>query len=403
MSPTTIEFEAHPKQLEFLDSTAATVVFRGGAGSGKTLAGVMWALKQGLAKPGSRGMIVSATHPQLEQAVLPHLLDVATKTGLVQDWRFNKSARQVTLPNGSVFWLRSADRPESLLGADLAWLWGDEAGLWKPDAWRFCASRIRQPGFEHQIAVTFTPKGRNWAWHTFGQPRAGLHIVEVTTLDNPYIGVDLVNRLRDEYGEGSQFWRQEVLGEYVAFEGLVYPDFVPERHIDEPPVGQPFANTVGGVDWGWTNPGVIVVARLDGEGVMWLVSEVHERQRSIEWWARAAADLQESHHVSGWYCDPSEPANIDALRRAGVRAERANNDVVPGITAVGSRFSAGTIRIAPACANVIAELAGYCWRRRADGSTIADEPEKVNDHAMDAMRYAVMGLTTPRTTFMQSL
>ena len=68
---------------------APTVAMIGGAGSGKTLAGVLWALKRACEWPGSRGMIVSASHPQMEQAVMPHLIEVAYKSGLLAAWEWN--------------------------------------------------------------------------------------------------------------------------------------------------------------------------------------------------------------------------------------------------------------------------------------------------------------------------
>ncbi len=386
-----MEIEAHNKQREFLASDAPNVVFQGGAGSGKTWTGVLKCLLLALGNPGSRGMFVAPSHPQLEQAVMPHLLALADTVGLLATWQWNRAKNIITLPNESVFFLRSATDPGSLLGADLAWAVGDEVALWKQDAYRYLMGRLRQPGYPHQAAFTFTPKGRNWAWDTLGTPREGLHIVKVTTFDNPYLERDFHERLHREYGEGSQFWRQEVQGEYVAWEGLVYPQFDVERHVADPPPGTHFIRVLLGVDWGWTNPGVILVLGMDPHGNLWVLDETYETERDLSWWGNEAIRIMQRWGATSAYCDPSEPGNIAGLQSLGIAAYPANNAVIPGITDVGSRITGGHLYVAPHCTHLIAEIGMYCWKSRADGTIRRDEPEKQHDHAMDALRYGTLG------------
>ena len=48
------------------------------------------------------------------------------------------------------------------------------------------------------------------------------------------------------------------------------------------------------------------------------------------------------------------------------------------------------LTVEPHCVNTIAEFESYCWKENREGE-YKDEPEKANDHAMDALRYCVMG------------
>jgi len=48
--------------------------------------------------------------------------------------------------------------------------------------------------------------------------------------------------------------------------------------------------------------------------------------------------------------------------------------------------------LAPDCTVTRAELRAYCWKQQRDGTIRNDEPQKVNDHCMDALRYAVIAL-----------
>jgi hypothetical protein len=79
---------------------------------------------------------------------------------------------------------------------------------------------------------------------------------------------------------------------------------------------------------------------------------------------------------------------------AGLNALPATNAVLPGLQATGGRIAARTLLVAPGCIETVREIQTYCWRTRPDGTVRADEPEKLNDHAMDALRYGVMGLHT---------
>jgi len=393
--PKPARLKLYRKQLEFCQSAAPTVTFQGGAGSGKTRAGCAKALLFALKHPESRGMVIGASYPSLKQAILPHLEAVAGELGLRSCWSVNRADNQIALPNGSSFWLRSADNPESLLGADLSWCWGDEPATWKHDAYRYLVGRLRQPGFPHQAFFTFTPKGRNWAAVELCNPRDGLEIIKATSLDNPFTDYEYRERLRREYGEGSQWWRQEVLGEVVAFEGLVYPQFAAETCVQKPPSAEEFTGWFAGVDWGWTNPGVILLGGLHKDGALWIVREWYETERTLEWWLNIAQGITGTLKPRAFDCDPSEPGNIDSFAKAGLAARKANNAIIPGITAVAGKFAAQELFIAPACPHLIEELSGYCWKRQKDGEIKRDEPDKVHDHACDALRYLVMGQLEP--------
>lgn len=393
---TTATIHLWEKQETFRASEAPNCTFQGGAGSGKTRAGCAKALLRALQHPGSRGLIVGASYRSLDRSILPHLHTVAEELGIRESWSWQRAKDYVELPNGSGFWFASADKPESLLGLDLAWAWGDEVGLWKRDAYRYLMGRLRQPGYLHQFFATYTPKGRNWAWEELGTERDGLEIIRASSLENPFVDEEFRARLRREYGEGSTFWRQEVEGHFVAWEGLVYPQFSVERHVAPVPEDLALVSYTAGADWGWSNPGVLLLLGLADDNTLWVLAEHYDTERPVEWWAERACEWHREHRLLAVDCDPSEPANIAKLQAAGLPARRARNEVVPGIAAVASRLQQDTLRIAPGCERLIGELQSYSWKRKADGTLHGDQPEKVHDHAVDALRYGVLGLARPR-------
>jgi phage terminase large subunit len=86
------------------------------------------------------------------------------------------------------------------------------------------------------------------------------------------------------------------------------------------------------------------------------------------------------------YCDAAEPDRIDELIKAGFNAKKAVKDVVAGIVKVKSY----PLYLTTDSKNLISEMNGYKWATDNNGEILDDKPVKANDHATDAMRYAIM-------------
>jgi phage terminase large subunit len=96
------------------------------------------------------------------------------------------------------------------------------------------------------------------------------------------------------------------------------------------------------------------------------------------------------------YCDAAEPDRIDELIKAGFNAKKAVKDVVAGIVKVKSY----PLYLTTDSKNLISEMNGYKWATDNNGDILDDKPVKANDHATDAMRYAIMThLNAPPLTY----
>jgi len=84
--------------------------------------------------------------------------------------------------------------------------------------------------------------------------------------------------------------------------------------------------------------------------------------------------------------DPSATSFIAELRSRGYSVREAVNDVIPGIQQVSRLLSSETLFIDPSCTNTIQEFGAYVWDENAQKRG-EDKPKKVNDHAMDSLRY----------------
>jgi phage terminase large subunit len=82
-------------------------------------------------------------------------------------------------------------------------------------------------------------------------------------------------------------------------------------------------------------------------------------------------------------CDSARPEMIEEIKRAGYLAKQAVKEVKKGIDSVKST----ELFIHKESLSIVKELASYKWK--TNGDLILDEPVKVYDDAMDAMRYAI--------------
>jgi PBSX family phage terminase large subunit len=380
-----IPYLPEPKQRVFHASTAKFRAFIGGIGSGKTTAGVNEAIKLAIQYPGSFGVIVAPTYTMLRDSTQREFFKYLPRE-LIKN--FNKTENHLILINGSEIIFRSADDPEKLRGPNLSWFYIDEAALCTQLAWDILIGRLRLPpakGF-----ITTTPKGRNWVYVIFVEMRLG-EIIRCSTREAPHASREFLRSLEETYS--AEFAKQEIEGEFIALEGLVYDEFSREKHVVAFK-GREWKEVIAGVDWGYTNPAVILVICFDSDLRAHVVDEFYERRKLINQIKEKAEEFSETYNISTFYCDPSEPQNIKELKLVGLKAKQADNAVLPGIQMVKSLLQVRDdglpgLLIHPRCSSTIMEFENYSYPQEKDGRPIKEEPIKMFDHAMDALRYAL--------------
>jgi hypothetical protein len=327
---------------------------------------------------------------------------------------------------------RSGDKPGRLRGPNLTGFWWDEIGELAGDAgdgqggvWDISIGRVRRkkPGgqpFDYFGIGTGTPKGRNWAWHYFvHDPKPGYLLIQYSSRCNIHLRSGFISDLEQRYT--SEFAEQEIEGKFVAFAGLVYRLFERNRHVVDPALRKTrFKRVIAGVDWGFANPGIILVLGIDYDDRIWVVHEERARRVPVvspdrsgraDDWIKRATRLRDQFGIEMFVCDPSEPEHIDAFRAAGLPAKGANNRVMFGIGLVAGRMQDGiddrprllfdpqtaepkddyaTQNRQPAC--LVDEIEALIYEPGTD------RPQKKFDHGPDALRYGVVEIDQPTGT-----
>lgn len=309
--------------------------------------------------------------------------------------------------NGSRLLYRSADDPDSIRGLEVGGLWYDEGAKSPSDeAWKIGIGRLSQRGMPNRAYCTTTPKGHNWLYKFFVEDaKPDTDVIYSTTMDNrTNLPEGYIESLEQQYS--GAFYRQELLAQFVGFEGLVYPEFSPISHIMER--GTKGLRHIAGVDFGYTNPTVFLAIAVDNDDCMHVCEEIYQSGRTLEQMKDEILRLHGKYGIEAYFCDPSSPDLIATLRSWGLSAREANNDILSGIMEISSRLplrgDRPRLTFDKGCSRTIEEMGQYRYPDAKANRNPEEKPIKLYDHAMDALRYAAMSLrkTTSTSRFQKS-
>lgn len=367
-----IDFTNYPWQAKIWNSDKRFLALCAGVQGGKTTFGAVWMINEMHKRGKGQYLIVAPTYKMLNQSTLTKFQEIVPR-----GWgQLNKSDMTFVTKDGRIAFLRGADNPESIEGITAKAIWADEASLMKPNIWLMMQGRVSQT--QGRILLTFTPLSMNWVYKDiYLKRKEGEKEYEFVRYKN----VDAPHFPKEEYERAKRVltdiqFKMRYGGEFAKLEGLVYPGFNTDHIIDPFEIPEDW-DRKGGVDWGFNNPFVALKGAKDSDDVLYVYDEFYQ-SRVIEHEQHLDEDIC-------YFADPSGKYEIESLRAKGFQIESANNDVLPGIDKVNERINTGRLKVFKTCRNTIEEFELYQFQEGKD------RPIKENDHAMDALRYMVMG------------
>ncbi len=225
-----------------------------------------------------------------------------------------------------------------------------------------------------------------------------LHL-HFTMDDNLSLSLKTKERYERRYSKGSTFYRRFILGEWCMAEGRIYDFFTEDRLkgyvVDALP--QSFDRYHIGIDFATSSVCVFLLIGRS-QGIWYLIREIYwDAQKQ----GRQKTDSEYSRDFGGLVkdirprvdCDPGGGGAglIAQLRKdyPGLLINSAMNEVIPGIQTTSQALTDGKLKIHSSCVNTIQQLSTYSWDPKAQERG-EDKPVKKNDHAPDALRYAIM-------------
>ena len=367
------------------------LVLDGGAGSGKSVFAAQKCVYRAVVERNHRIPVIRKVAKTIRESCFEECKKAISRWKLTKLFEINKSDLTITCPgtNSKLIFV-GMDDPEKIKSIhDITSVWIEEATELMPEDLRQIGLRLRgQNKSYHQIIVSFNPilathwlKGR--FFDTDQHELTQIH--KSTFRDNRFLTQNYLDELNDlqtrdpeayeVYGKGE--WGRKLSGLVYGSDIVVQRNQYPDPHqIDE---------TTYGLDFGYNNPSALL--QLDYyDRVVWVTEKLYASGLTTDDLI-ARMDRMEISKSAPIYADSAEPDRIEMICRAGYNCKPM--DKRPGSVAAGiSIVKATIIKSLPSNYNFNAEWNTYAWKRDKYG-VILDEPEKNNDHAMDALRGAL--------------
>jgi PBSX family phage terminase large subunit len=232
-----------------------------------------------------------------------------------------------------------------------------------------------------------TPKGFNHFYDLFNKESKDTDYksFHFTSYDNPHLPVEELNKAKTELTEDR--FAQEYMADFRKTEGLVYKEFDRSRHV----VGtlpEHFDEVIAGIDFGFTNPTAVIHIGRTGDDNYIATQEWYKTGRTEE----QIADYVQSCNFNRVYPDSEAPSAIEVLNRRGiavVEVVKNKDSIQNGINRVRQLLKMGKLHVHSSCVNLITEFETYAYPAKKPDHNEYENPIKENDHALDALRYAL--------------
>lgn len=429
-----------PKQKLFLELALAQgspkyIRYLGGIGSGKTLIGCITILTWAVLYPGDY-LISRQFYPELITTTYKTFLEICPPE-LIVEHKVAERWVKVRAAGGQLsnIFFRPLEEPDKLRSLNLSGFYIDEASQVSEAAFMLLQGRLRGKGLRKGILTT-NSSGHDWGYKWFNKKdhlktdsiKAQFVNIVAPSTENRHLPAEYVQTLLESWSE--ERIRREIYADEDQFEGQIYSEFRRVVHVIKPFAIPASWKRVVGADHGYRNPTAWLWGAVDYDGNLYLYREFYQREWLIEEIVKGKGTepgvltLMRIPGTNPPRYEQIEWAKIDPSTRAarnevGGRKisdfelyvenlpsdfplSPANNDVTAGIDKVKSYLKINPhtgkprMYIFDTLTNTIDELENYRYQQltvaQQGRKNEKETPVKNNDHAMDALKYMVLGL-----------
>lgn len=358
--------------LTAINNGSRIICHQGGSRSGKTFSVIQVLIYLALTRK-LQISICSLSFPHLRKGAMRDWRKIMEDFGLYQESAHMKTEQLYTYPTGSYIEFFSVDNALKVRGPGRDIVFVNECNLIEYDTLRQLLLRTKNCAI-----IDYNPADEfHWIYDKI-IPRNNCHFVKSTYKDNPFLTSETVKEIESYKDIDENFWRIYGEGERGHSEGIIYTKW---ELFSETPKGQ----TVYGLDFGFNNPTALVKI-TEHDKNLYLQEELYQSGLTNNDLIGILKQKVKPHDPI--FADAAEPQRIEEIRRAGLSVKPADKAVKDGIDFVKSR----RLFIHRESANLQKEIKSYKYLTYKANKNTSEEPMKLNDHTMDAMRYAAMGL-----------
>ena len=372
--------------------------------------------------PGGRGSTKSSfislamidhlkRHPQVHAAVFRQVgntmrdtvynqLQWAIRTlGLEGEWKYTTNPLEITnVLTGQKVYFRGADNPDKIKSlkppfGHVGCLWFEELDQFHgEEAIRKIEQSVVRGGDDIIKFKSFNPpkSALNWANQWIKIPRADRLVVtsDYTTVPEEWLGRQFIEDAAFLKETNPVAYENEYMGVANGQGGAVF-DNIEVREITDDEIKH-FDNIFNGIDWGWyPDPFAFMRMHYDaGRHTLYIWHEYTCNKRSNEQTAKdlRSQGITENDIITA---DSAEQKSVGDYRAYGLLCRAAEKGPHSREYSYKWLQSLRAIVIDPArCPVATEEFLHYEYERDKDGNVISGYPDG-NDHAIDAVRYAM--------------
>ncbi len=287
--------------------------------------------------------------------------------------RHNRTEMLYNYPNGSYVEFFSVDNSLKVRGPGRDILFLNEANIIDYEIFRQLLLRTKKC-----IFIDYNPADEfHWIYDKV-LTRPDCYFIKSTYKDNPFLPYEQVKEIESYKDTDENFWRIYGEGERGHSEGVIYTHW-------QGYTGNITGNIVYGLDFGYNNP-TSCVRVTDKDQNLYAEEIIYQSHLTNQ--DLIAILKQKLPQGATIFADAAEPARIEEIRKAGFKCTAANKNVKEGIDFIKSR----KLFIHAQSANMLKEIKSYKYMDK----NRVDEPLKLNDHSMDAMRYGAISFKKQR-------
>lgn len=355
-------------------ATKSLVINQGGTRSGKTFSILQFILNYCFTNTGKTIHIVRKTQAEIAATVLADWMEILVKAGLYSEKNHHKTKNEFFI-NGNVIRFIGIDKAQKRRGMKCHLLYINEANGLTLEDWTQLNIRTLERTF-----LDYNPSERFWI-HDIIERRVGEYdFIQSTYKDNlEFLTEKNIREIEDLINVDDYYYKVYVLGEMAIMKGQIYSGY---NTISEDDYERLDADEVFyGLDFGYDHPMALMEVKYYNEKVY--EREIFYGSKKTDEDLIKFMDEKNISMSADIYADPAGAASIFKLQEAGYNVRRAKKDVKEGV-----RFCQQLKRfVCTDSGNYLNELKTYKWKQTAKGD-ILEEPVKLRDDAVDAMRYA---------------
>ena len=344
------------------------IIEQGGSRSSKTYSICQLLIVYALTTDNKIVSIVRKSFPSLRGSVMRDFFEIMKDLDIYSESKHNKSENLYTFDTGTIIEFFSIDDEQKLRGRKRDILWINEANEINFEEYTQLNLRTTE-----KLIFDFNPSDNfHWLYDLISREESIL--IKSTYKDNPFLTKSQVIEIENLINVDESYYRIYALGEKGTGKTTIYTHY--KMYEEEPE----FKEMVYGLDFGYNHPTSLVQC-LFLDNKIWVKELIYRSGLTTTDLINEMKSLNLNLRKE-IICDSARPEIIEELKRNGFMAKGAIKEVKAGIDTVKS----SELYIQKGSLNLLKELSSYKWK--TNGDIVLDEPVKVFDDAVDALRYA---------------